>query len=152
MRLKSSVLFVKDIQRSKDFYINILKQKLVSDFNVNVVFEGGLALWQLQKEHLLQPYIGFPEKSKVEIYFEENELEQLFDALKNEKVEFIHPIHTEEWGQRTLRFLDPDNHIIEVGESMEYVVGNMYRKGKSVLEIEQITGLPMEFIQKHLEQ
>ena len=28
----------------------------------------------------------------------------------------VHPIRTEPWGQRVFRLLDPDGHIVEVGE------------------------------------
>ena len=33
----------------------------------------------------------------------------------------MHPVKEHSWGQRVVRFYDPDRHIIEVGENMKVV-------------------------------
>lgn len=38
------------------------------------------------------------------------------------------------WGQRVVRIYDPDGHMIEVGESMEYVAKRFLKDGMSVEE------------------
>ena len=38
----------------------------------------------------------------------------------------------DEWGQRSIRFYDPDKHIIDVGESMKVVIKRFLLSGVSV--------------------
>ena len=40
-------------------------------------------------------------------------------------IEYVHPVKEHGWGQRVVRFYDPDKHIIEVGENMKVVSGCM---------------------------
>jgi len=42
----SIALFVRDINISKNFYINILQQQIDLDFGKNVVFKAGFAIWE----------------------------------------------------------------------------------------------------------
>ena len=44
MKYVCSLIVVEDIQRSRDFYERILKQKVKYDFGENVTFEGGFAI------------------------------------------------------------------------------------------------------------
>ena len=39
------------------------------------------------------------------------------------------------WGQRVVRFYDPDGHLIEVGESMRQVVHRFLAQGLTVAEV-----------------
>lgn len=34
-------------------------------------------------------------------------------------MKLLHDLHDEPWGQRTIRFFDPDDHLIEAGESLK---------------------------------
>ena len=61
-------------------------------------------------------------------------------------MEFIHGIKEQPWGQRVMRFYDPDMHIIEVGESMESVARRFLRKGLSVEETAKRILMPEEFV------
>ncbi len=36
-------------------------------------------------------------------------------------IEYVHQMIEHSWGQRVVRFYDPDKHIIEVGENMKVV-------------------------------
>ncbi|MDR0854077.1 MAG: hypothetical protein LBN34_06890, partial [Clostridiales Family XIII bacterium] len=48
-----------------------------------------------------------------ELAFEEDNFD---DFLKNlDELELVHPLVEHSWGQRVVRFYDPDGHIIEVG-------------------------------------
>ena len=46
--------------------------------------------------------------------------------------EYVHPIMEHSWGQRVVRFYDPDKHIIEVGESMKVVCKRFLDSGMTV--------------------
>lgn len=146
----SCVLLVNDIERSKHFYNNILGQKIVMDFGRNVTFAGGLSIWE--KDYALG--VIFQNKANkiavgannFEIYFEAEDLDDLFSRLNKENVTVIHSIMEHPWGQRAFRIRDIDDHIIEIGESMENVVIRLRKKGMNLQEIEKISLMPKEFI------
>ena len=52
------------------------------------------------------------------------------------------------WGQRVLRFYDPDGHIIELGEAMSTVVLRFLDQGMSEEEVCVRSQHPMEFIRQ----
>ena len=43
----SSVLFVQDVEASRNFYEKLLGQEVEMDFGPNVGFKGGFAIWQI---------------------------------------------------------------------------------------------------------
>ena len=61
-------------------------------------------------------------------------------------VEFIHPISEHPWGQRGMRFYDPDGHIVEIGETMEAVVWRFYEQGLPIDIISKKSAMTPEFI------
>ena len=50
------------------------------------------------------------------------------DNLQKCNVQYVHPVKEHSWGQRVVRFYDPDRHIIEVGENMKAVCKKIYRQ------------------------
>lgn len=150
----SAVLLVADIELSKRFYSEVLGQRIVFDFGRNVVFEGGLAIWD--REYALD--LIFREQREVfqvgtnraEFYFETRDLEKLFERLSKEEVEFIHSIREEPWGQRVFRIFDFDNNILEFAESMESVVLRLDGQGLGADEIARRSKMPLDFINNTL--
>jgi 2-polyprenyl-6-methoxyphenol hydroxylase-like FAD-dependent oxidoreductase len=71
-------------------------------------------------------------------------------SLKEIGINLIHDIEEEEWGQLTIRFLDPDGNIIEVGESMPCFCRRLSRSGLSVSEVARKTGIPIESVEGYL--
>lgn len=151
-KYESAVFFVDDVEKSKNFYANILGQKISLDFGRNVIFEGGFAIWE--REYALKTIFSDKSKSapvggyKSEIYFESSDLDILCKNLMDSGIKFIHPIHEHPWGQRAFRIFDPDNHIIEFGEPMSVVVIRYYKQGMDVEEISKKTLMPIEVIKK----
>ena len=115
------VVLVKDIGVSKEFYASVLKLKVVQDAGPFVLFEDHFSIHQA-RELLANATGDDTSREKVQmgsdnllLYFETADLDGLFDEIQD-KVELIHPILKQEWGQRVLRFYDPDRHIIEIGD------------------------------------
>ena len=149
----STALFVKDIEVSKDFYINILQLSVEMDFGKNIIFKNGITIWEIQTGHPIPAHLGYanitdPSVNRFEIYFETDNLTQTFDALKRKSVRFLHEVHEEMWGQRTIRFFDPDNHLIEVGETFKQFVCRFFNQGLTVEEISQRTHIPVEEVRR----
>jgi catechol 2,3-dioxygenase-like lactoylglutathione lyase family enzyme len=151
IKLVSSVLFVKDIQVSRHFYETVLGQKVLMDHGPNVGFEGGFAIWQA--EHAHQMVFGSPqEKGKAcsELYFESPQLDEVLTNLETCGVKWIHPLREQPWGQRVVRFYDPDDHIIEIGEPMPSVILRYARQGMSAEQIAGRTFMPREIVDQIL--
>ncbi len=154
-KFKRAVLFVNNVKKSKDFYINILGQKILMDGERYVEFEGEFCIWD--KEYALNTIYSDKAKSasvggnNSEIYFESSNLDDFYKNLNNIGVTFIHPIHEYPWGQRAFRVFDPDNHIIEFGEPMSLVVLRYHKQEMNAEEISKKTEMPIEIIKKIIE-
>lgn len=151
MKYVCSLVVVQDIKISRYFYEELLRQKVKYDFGENVQFEGGFAI------HLAEHYskllgeknaILLKKTNNFELYFETDEIDCFFEKLKENKVEFLHGIREQPWGQRVMRFYDPDSHIVEVGESMESVVLRYYKTGMNIEDISNRTSMPEDFVNK----
>ena len=122
MKLKNPMLVVTDINKSVEFYKKVFGLHVVMDFGANKTLTGGLALQTIET---YKEFIGIDEISfggnNFEIYFEEDDFDKFADKLKECDIEYIHPIIEHSWGQRVVRFYDPDKHIIEVGENLKVV-------------------------------
>jgi catechol 2,3-dioxygenase-like lactoylglutathione lyase family enzyme len=147
-------LFVKDIEISKDFYSKTLGMEIELDFGKNVIYKGGFTLWEINESHIIPQKLGSEFSNaninRFELYFETENLQDVYTTLKGRKTYFLHDIHEEPWGQRTIRFFDPDNHLIEIGESMKQFVSRFYKMGMSVEEVSSRTSVPIDEIKRLL--
>ncbi len=145
------LLVVADMARSRNFYENILGQKVIMDFGENVTFEGNFAI------HLQSHYQKLIDNKRIEfgshnfeLYFEYDEMEELNQQLKDAHTVFVHEMREQPWRQRVVRFYDPDNHIIEIGESLEYLSYRLFNEGLSAEEISKTMMMPLEFVEKSI--
>ncbi|MDR2909965.1 MAG: VOC family protein [Bacteroidales bacterium] len=152
LKFVCSLITVEDIKKSRDFYENVLEQKVEADYGENVSF-GGFAI------HLRPHFQTLIENKEVvvggnnfELCFEYDNLEQIVEKLKVEKVKFVHELREQPWKQLVIRFYDPDKHIIEIGETMEYLSFRLYKEGNTVDWISKMTGLSREFIEKSVNE
>lgn len=143
-----TLLTVKNIQKSKEFYENILNQDVDLDHGENVSFKGGFALHD--REHFNQLInsedVILSPQNCVELYFESDELENIQNKLETIDASFLHKIREQPWGQRVMRFYDLDGYIIEVGEPMDVVIIRYYKKGMDPEQISNCTSMPMEIV------
>ena len=147
MKFHSSVIIVKDIEVSKNFYTEIMDQTIEHDFGKNIIFKNGLSIWELRPDHIIAKNLETQgSANRFELYFEDENLPSIFTKLKNANVEFLHEIHEEPWGQRTIRFFDPDSHLVEVGEPLEIFLRNMYDNGITPEEISAKSGVNVETV------
>lgn len=146
------LLVVADMARARNFYENILGQKVVMDFGENITFEGNFSL------HLQSHYQSLIDDRKItfgghnfELYFEYDDMENLSKKLTDAKVKFVHEVREQPWRQRVVRFYDPDSHIIEIGESLEYLSYRLFNEGLSAEEISKTMMMPLDFVEKSIE-
>ena len=50
------------------------------------------------------------------------------------------------WGQRVVRIYDPDGHVIEIGESMDFVAKRFFGSGMTVEDVAKKTQMPLEYV------
>lgn len=150
LKFNTPLIVVEDMARARHFYEKVLGQKVKFDFGPNVPFEG----FSLHLKSHFQSLLGDAEKYPVtqkahwgELYFEADELEPFYQRLNQAGVEFIHPICEQPWGQRVMRFYDPDGHILEIGETMEAVVWRFHEQGLAIELIAEKSAMPREFIE-----
>jgi catechol 2,3-dioxygenase-like lactoylglutathione lyase family enzyme len=136
---------VKEIEQSKDFYTRHLDFSVEHDFGKNVILSNGLTIWEIMDNHMISKQLETRKASnRFELYFESEDIEAKCNMLEKAGIRFLHKIHEEPWGQRTFRFFDPDDHLIEIGEPLEVFVRNMSRKGMSVKQISEKSGIPVD--------
>ena len=61
-----------------------------------------------------------PKNNMTELYFEESNIEGFVKKLEESdfEIEFVNKLMTHSWGQKVVRFYDPDGNLIEVGTPM----------------------------------
>lgn len=151
MKMKNPLIVVKDIQKSKDFYREVLGLRVISDLGANVVLTGGLAL---QSEESWKTFIGKDVSfggNAGEIYFEEDNFDNFAERLeKINGIEYVHSVKEHSWGQRVVRFYDPDKHIIEIGENMKIVCKRFADRGMTAEEIAKRMDVPVKMVNVYL--
>lgn len=150
LKFDGPLIVVDDMARSRHFYEQLLGQKVKFDFGPNVPFEGFSIHLKSHFQSLLGDVSQYPVIQKPhwgELYFETDELEPIYQRLNEAGVEFIHGVCEQPWGQRVMRFYDPDGHIVEIGETMEAVVWRLYEQGLSIDIISEKSAMPRAFIE-----
>lgn len=155
LKFNAPLIVVEDIARSRQFYEGLLGQKVKFDFGPNVQFDNFSIHLRSHFQSLLGDVTSYPVTRKAhwgELYFEAEEIESIYQGLNEAGVEFIHPICEQPWGQRVMRFYDPDGHVIEIGETMEAVVWRFHEQGLPIDLIMQRSSMPREFIERVIQE
>ena len=147
MKLKSPMLVVTDMDKSVAFYQKVLGLHIIMDFGANKTLTGGLALQTIEtyREFIGSSNLSFGGNDS-EIYFEEDDFDCSTARLRNNQIEYVHPIKEHSWGQRVVRFYDPDRHIIEVGESMKSVCKRFLDTGMTPEQVASRMDVPIKFV------
>lgn len=64
------------------------------------------------------------------------------------EIEYLNKCIEHDWGQRVIRLYDPDKHIIEIGESMDYVARRFLETGMSAEQVSEKTQLALSQIEE----
>ena len=120
MKLKNVLIVVNDIERSRKYYHDLFGLEMVLDNDGNMILTEGLVL---QDAKIWKDFLGkdiIPESNSCELYFEERELEGFVRRLEDlyPDTVYVNRLMTHTWGQKVVRFYDPDGNLIEVGTPM----------------------------------
>ena len=146
MKFKNPLLAVRDMERSVEFYRAVLGLHKIADFGANVTLTGGVCLQTLDT---WQKFLGTEQvalgTNSGELYFEEDNFDAFVEKLETFPVVYVHPVKEHAWGQRVVRFYDPDRHIIEVGESLTTVCKRFLASGMTLEQAAERMGVPAAY-------
>ena len=143
MKYSCTMITVKDIGSSRKFYESLFGLEVYQDYGKNISFSCGLSLQQdfdllanIPKDKILR------ESNNMELYFEEEDFDGFLEKLKRyPDIRYLHDAIEYPWGQRVIRFYDPDGHIIEVGEEMRMIVRRFLDSGLSIEQTSKRMGV-----------
>lgn len=136
MKYEGVCIAVKDVELSKKFYQELFSLEVYQDYGINISF-GGLSLQQEFDTLLAIPKESMVKRShNMELYFEEEAFDEFIAKLEQrDDIRYIGDgVQEAGWGQRSVRFYDLDDHIIEVGEDMKMVVQRFLDSGLTMAE------------------
>lgn len=155
MKFSNPLVVVSNMERSMRFYNKVLDLEVVVDFGANVTLTGGIAL---QTKDTWSTFIHKQDSeivfggNVVELYFEEDDFDGFIQKMNDiADINYVHPMVEHSWGQRVVRFYDPDKHIIEVGENMIMVVRRFLNSGLSIEETAIRMDVPVNYVKSCLE-
>lgn len=154
MKFKNSVLIVEDMKQSIDFYKNILGLVVLKDLRGYCILSSGIILqsketWKDMIRKKDDEIITY-NHAFVQCY-ETEDIDLFMEILNDNNIPLIHPLKEWNYGQRIVRFYDPDGHVIEVGESLKKVVRRNLNRGLSLEEIAKSIGLSVDYIKETIE-
>lgn len=149
-----SLYAIDDKERTIAFYKEVCGLRVIQDFGTNFTMTGGISFqtresWSgfLDKEPNDITYGG----NDAELYMECEDLDTFVENLmKRDDIRLIHPVKEHAWGQRGIRFYDPDQHIIEVSEPLPTVVKRLTQQGMSLEQIAEKMGLSLRMVTRML--
>lgn len=118
--MRNMLIAVNDMTRVIRFYKEIFGLQVILVQDGNVIMSEGLVLQDatIWKKFLDKDLI--PKNNMTELYFEEPNIESFVKKLEESdfEIEYVNEFMTHSWGQKVVRFYDPDGNLIEVGTPM----------------------------------
>ena len=142
-----TLIAVSDMEKSRKFYHDVLGMNVAADFGAIVTLDGGIVLQTLDtwKSFIKTARVVLPNNAG-ELYFEAEDMDAFCEHLKHFDICYVHPLFVHPWGQRVIRFYDPDGHIIEVGEKLDAVILRFIEQGLSAEETAVRMDIPLNFV------
>ena len=147
MKYAGTLIAVKDMEISKRFYHDVLGLDVAADFGANVMLDGGIFLQTLDTwEPFIRTDNVILQNNAGEMYFEEEDIDAFSEHLRSFEINYVHELLEHPWGQRVVRFYDPDGHIIEVGEMIKAVIERFLKSGMTLEEVAERMDVPVEYV------
>jgi catechol 2,3-dioxygenase-like lactoylglutathione lyase family enzyme len=150
IKYHSIVLFVKNIEKAKYFYCELLKIPIEMDMGKNVILRPGITLWEISDDNIIATTIGkekITNGNKSELCFETDDIEGIQKLIDANSIKLLHGVHEEPWGQRTIRFFDFDSNIVEIGEKLSIFLKRLIKSGLNIDQLCNKTGMKIEDIE-----
>lgn len=136
MKYQGVCIAVKDVNLSKKFYQDLFGLEVFQDYGICIGFSCGLSLQQdfdriigVAKESIIE------RSHNMQLYFEEDDFDGFIQKLMSyPNLKYLCDLHELPWGQRSIKFYDLDEHLIEVAENLGFVVKRFLESGMTLEE------------------
>ena len=117
MKYKGTLIVVKDCNRALKFYRDMFGLQLLQDNDGNMELTDHLYLQEQGYWEQFTKRSIISNSNQSELYFEEPDIEKFAERLETlyPETEYVNRLMTHSWGQKVVRFYDPDGNLIEVG-------------------------------------
>ena len=148
----SAVLITKNVEGMKRFYMDVLRQPLRFDFGRCQILECGISIWEVDDNDpvMKAPGIGKGQNSRLELCFDTEDFEEDVAYVMSHNPKMLHDIEEEAWGQRTIRFFDPDGNLVELGESIPCFCRRLYKDGMTAEQVADKTGAHIDKVKEYV--
>lgn len=150
----STVIICRNLEIMKLFYVDVLGQEIELDLGNCVSLKKAISLWQLEELYPIAQKRGKTYdkagNNNIELCFETEKFDSIVSNLEKEDIRYLHKTEEERWGQKTIRFYDPENNLIEIGETIPCFVRRFANKGMSAEEVSKKTSVPLEYVKNIL--
>ncbi len=152
MKFTGTVISVSDVNTSRKFYQDLFGLELYQNYGINVSFTCGLSLQQEFDWLVSVPKETVRKRPhNMELAFETRDFGGFLEKLRQyHGIEYLGEVIEHSWGQRVVRFYDPDGHLIEVGEKMKMVVNRFLATGMTMEEVSARMDISMKDLTKLL--
>lgn len=153
MKFKGPMLVVKDMEKAKKFYTEVIGVRVISDLEENVTLTGGLSL---QTESSWSTFTNCTSDfftyhgNDAEMYFEEEDFDGFLEKIASLDVERVGEDMEMPWGQKVVRLYDPDKHIIEIGEDLKVMMKRLHATGLTVEQLSEKTFMSPKMVERML--
>lgn len=120
VRFSNAIVLVDSIPRSTEFYRDVIGVAPLEECDTFVLFANGFSIHDGGNLHE-QAFARSPEpdrqwgQNNLDLYFVSDDLEADFERI-SAAATVVHPIRALPSGELAFRCLDPDGHLIEVGD------------------------------------
>ena len=150
MGYKGTLIAVSDLEKSRRFYECVLDMPVVEDFGSNLQLNGVF----LQSAESWLGFIGKNgedlrfQNNVTELYFETEDMDGFVAKLQGmPDISYVHPLLEHSWGQRGIRFYDPDGHMIEVSEEIGSVARRFLEAGMTREQVAQRMDTSLAYVE-----
>lgn len=121
MNFKGTLIVVEDCKKAFEFYNELFGFELISDNDGNMELSGGLYLQEKKYWEAFTGQSATAFNNASELYFEESDIAHFIERLEKiyPTVKYLNRLTTHSWGQKAVRFYDPNGNLIEVGTPMQ---------------------------------
>ena len=120
MKFKGTLIVVQNCGRALRFYSDLFGFRLVHDNDGNMELTDGLYLQESGYWESFTKKRAVSNNNHSVLYFEEANIEAFIKKLEAlyPETEYVNRLMRHSWGQKVIRFYDPDGNLIEVGTPM----------------------------------
>lgn len=124
LKMRYVILYVKDQEKSKHFYKDILGLPIRGEHGTYIEFETGSTILAINSRESVKEITGLtiPENDSTQTFelgFVVEDVKETIENLRTQDVQILVEPIEKPWGQVVAYVADPDGHYIEICSSLD---------------------------------